>query len=782
MKARHLQHGFRTSWGGGSLVIGVLAAVGIGAFAVAQMIAPAARSAPSAESSAAVEAQAVAAVEGVDFIAVAEDEPWMAAVAAPLAARLGGGGRIPLVVAMSSPPTPEAMEAIRLAAPRRLLLLTAANKLKLSPQLSKFAPEAMAIGADPVQGSFATAKRFWDRPKRAVVAADDDAEGIVLGAALAARRSMPLLLRQRSETRASLAKALAELGVEEVLAAVSDAHRAPAWASSHKYRVQLVPPRVAQDQMIAALGAKQIHTIVVARAPEKRAAVGTTAWLAPYWGLVRGAPVLLTHAASAAVAEADVGRLVRRHGLQPRTITVLADYDSIGDNFVEIENDSAPLPPSDGAAAAVAGKYKLDTEPFVPTEASKPASFGVGRIPLQSLADASVLFARGLLRQRMAEERSSPVLLIANSGPARRPLPLCEAISRVTAEEFKNCGFTVDEFYGKLADSPEVLAAAKKAGLILYEGHLAYQDLFDVPSAHRDTAPDSYFEEELDSLEGGSPPAARRSEPRTTPIVSRRRPAATPQANSFHGTMAGLPIVVLQSCDSLDERRLVANRRIGRRGAGGKRDADPQRLGQFARPGDERRDLVPRGESGRIAPRRAEFLVLPRRPENPPRPERTGEEPPRGRELPAVGRSGVAGGCAAAGAANRVAIVAAMVGGPVGDRRARSPPSRGPQREVFRSHVSRQSVVGHGKAGRERRARRVTPVYFFRTPLPDALAAGGASLGLDGPSNRLALRIDPLGKSLYLVFLPEVERAGETIALRWGEPRPPGPRLGRAAK
>ena len=144
----------------------------------------------------------------------------------PLAARLGGGGRIPLVVAMSSPPTPEAMEAIRLAAPRRLLLLTAANKLKLSPQLSKFAPEAMAIGADPVQGSFATAKRFWDWPKRAVVAADDDAEGIVLGAALAARRSMPLLLRQRSETRASLAKALAELGVEEVLAAVSDAHRA----------------------------------------------------------------------------------------------------------------------------------------------------------------------------------------------------------------------------------------------------------------------------------------------------------------------------------------------------------------------------------------------------------------------------------------------------------------------------------------------------------------------------------------------------------------------------
>ena len=53
----------------------------------------------------------------------------------------------------------------------------------------------------------------------------------------------------------------------------------------------------------------------------------------------------------------------------------------------------------------------------------------------------------------------------------------------MTAEEFKNCRVAVDEFYGKLADSPEVLAAAKTAGLIIYEGHLAYQDLFDVPSA-----------------------------------------------------------------------------------------------------------------------------------------------------------------------------------------------------------------------------------------------------------------------------------------------------------
>ena len=144
------------------------------------------------------------------------------------------------------------------------------------------------------------------------------------------------------------------------------------------------------------------------------------------------------------------------------------------------------------------------------------------------------------------------LLLVSNSG--RRSLPLCETISLLTAAEYKNCRIAVDDFYGKLTDSPEILAAAKKAGLIIYEGHLAYQDLFDVPTAHRDTAPDSYFEEELDNLEESGPHESRRQPP-TMPVRVPRRPAA-PAVRQIEGIMEGLPIVILQSCDSLDERVL----------------------------------------------------------------------------------------------------------------------------------------------------------------------------------------------------------------------------------
>ena len=153
----------------------------------------------------------------------------------------------------------------------------------------------------------------------------------------------------------------------------------------------------------------------------------------------------------------------------------------------------------------------------------------------------------------------------------------------------------MDEFYGKLADSPEVLAAAKKAGLIIYEGHLAYQDLFDVPSAHRDTAPDSYFEEELDNLEEGGCRGAAAMRAADDAAASRRggRPA-TPQPISFDGTMEGLPVVILQSCDSLDERVLWRIDELGGVALVGSVTPIHSGSGSALVKAHERRDALPR--------------------------------------------------------------------------------------------------------------------------------------------------------------------------------------------
>ena len=511
--------------------------------------------------------------------------------------------------------------------------------------------------------------------------------------------------------------------------------------------------------------------------PEKRSGVGQSAWLAPYLGLVRDAPLVLSHAPSAALAEAAVNRLIADRGLRPRTITILADYDSLGDNVVDIDAPPAPPGPlTEAAAAAARLKYRVNTEPFVPTQLGAVGSFGVGRIPLQSLADASVLFARGLLRERLADGRAMRVLMVSNSG--RRALPLCETISRVTAEEYKNCRVAVDEFYGKLADSPEVLAAAKTAGLIIYEGHLAYQDLFDVPSAHRDTAPDSYFEEELDNLEeGGSRPPA----PPTTPLHRPRRPAR-PAVNQIDGAMEGLPVVILQSCDSLDERVLWRIDELGGvalvgsvtpihsgSGSGLVKALSDAVLYRGATLGEALRDAqnylfcledlkTRRGQKEQAKSRRVALSF-----------RLWGD--PELRVLPA------------AGAAPQCPPLALRSAGPdelvIEVPRRRLPEARN-DKYCARMFPGSQPA-GMVKQPKREAARLVTPVYFFRVPLPADFTADGELLaGPGGQTNQATCRVDATGRSLYVLFFPELERPGETIVLRRSDSGAPPPgRLGR---
>ena len=114
--------------------------------------------------------------------------------------------------------------------------------------------------------------------------------------------------------------------------------------------------------------------MVVARAPDDRAEVGHTAWLAPYLSFARGAAVVLTHAQGPAVAEADVRELIRRESLQPRTVTILADYASIGYRYAELDpaggEDEREEPP---AAIPPAGPFRRNRCPAEPLPRQRDA-------------------------------------------------------------------------------------------------------------------------------------------------------------------------------------------------------------------------------------------------------------------------------------------------------------------------------------------------------------------------------------------------------------------------
>lgn len=760
----------------------------------------------------------VASALGEVLVAV-EDAPWTAAVAAPVAAHVQHSGRLPFLMAISNPPTHEADWWLTMTGSRRVTVFVAIERLKLSSTLTKVVPEQLQIGTSPVEGSLVVAKRFWKQSHGAVVAAADDPEAIILGGALAASLAEPLLIRDRTEGRTALGQVLHDLGVDQAVVAASDPANAPVWARSKKYKTEVLGPQALQHRLVAAIGPEQVRSVVVARVPQPNAGIGQTAWLAPYMSLARSAAVVMAHSASPTAAEADVAALIDREGLRPKTVTILADYGSIGNHLVEIDPEdpalrpdedsptrpararrtppvaattggtatgsvaaatatvapaSSDAPPTAGAAPAAAVKthYVVRTEPCVPREVQKLAEFGVGRIPLESLADASVLFARGILRDRLLVNRPPRLLMVSNSGPIRRPLPLCETISRITASELKNFGLHVDEYYGMLADSPDILTAAKTATWIIYEGHLAYQDLIDVPAPRRTSAQELYFNDELDDLEGGDPNTEPVLPKRTEQPVSRppRSVVVVPESKRLQGPLLGLPVVILQSCDSLEEPVLWRLDELGGVAVIGSVTPIHSGSGSSLIHAAVGAVLYRGGTLGEALRDAQNYMFC-----------LEDLKARRGHKEQAKGR--------------RVALSFRLWGDPELRVFPVSPgiPLEAPVSVAWTSpdtmtitvpktklpearsnkYVAQMfpgcQAAGMVKSREGDTLRQLAPVYYFRVPLPDGFAFSNDSAlqPAVGDPNRASFRIDRLGRMLYVVYFPEQEKPGDSIVLRW---------------
>jgi len=408
----------------------------------------------------------------ITTIVVPESCPWLAPMAAAASAGLARGGAMPLVVVAGEPfhPTGQSLLSRAVARPDdRILVLGSENgKLDL-PAVLRSACEELRLADDPSEASLRLAQRVWGRSRDVVCALRDDPAGIILAGALAARWNKPLVIVPaiRPEPLARIAR---ELGAQRATIAGSPGQDEGQGYRGGPIEIEVLDRRGLQQRLASLSRPEDIHTIVVSRTPESDRRIGATAWLAPWVALARGGVVDLCRSSGPTNAETHVDELVQRLALHPRSVTILADYDSIGTHVAKIQDGE-----QDNAT-----RYRVGTEPCAPRDLGQFGYRAVGRIPFASLADASTLFAAGLIRERQMHGPAR-VAMIANPGPEEMQLPLCEAISRLTAQEYKNCGLQVAEFYRVPASSPEPRLAAQKADLIVYQGHIEHQELFPDP-------------------------------------------------------------------------------------------------------------------------------------------------------------------------------------------------------------------------------------------------------------------------------------------------------------
>jgi len=683
-----------------------------------------------------------------DLILVDEHRPWLAALAAPVASRVSRGGRIPLLVAVSPPSAKPVTALLGRVKPQRSLLLAPDGDSPLVKAMAGLTPTLLATGFDPAQGSLRIAERFWGTSSEVVVASADDPGAIILASALAAQLAVPVLVYDPWEGEDALRQSLDRLKVERVLAATTGSGKPP-WTQQLGRRVKTLAAEALQERLVTALAATNVQNVLLARVPDEDDNAGATAWLAPYVSLARRAPLVLCDSDSAAEAQERVSRLVARQRLRPRSVTILADYGSIGTNLVQITESGGANPAAEDSEV----RYFVGTEPCVPTDFEQVAAFGVGRIPLESLEDASTLFVRGLVRQQLLGSAPPRMLMVSNPDIAQTPLPLCETVSRMTAEEFKNCGIHVDELYGKTANTPEGIAAAKAANLIIYEGHLNHEFLLHDPP---------------------TPEPAGADNPQAKPQK------VFPQTR-FDGPLDGLPVVVLQTCHSLEPESFARMHELGGVAMLGAATRVHSGSGSaFVKAACD--GVLYRGDTLGEALRDARnyFLCLQELK------SRRGHQEQAKTQRVALcfrlwGDPEVPVFAQPLAQPRRAAVSVAW---DAADLLTIALPARRLDPVETALYLARM-FPGSEAAGLvtrvgEKEVRPLLPVYFFRLPLPEAFATAGYDRlqAADDTSHRAVFRMDRLGQLLYVLYLPEKESPRQNFLLQFSRWRTLGRRNG----
>jgi len=750
--------------------------------------------------------------EPVELIVLPEADESLLPMAAPLAARLRHARGVPVLLALSDTPTDEVAGVIKRLAPGGCIALSFSPDRLSSWGIEERTAETLLTISQPTDAGIHLAKRFWGKSERVVAAPMDDPIAVILGSALSAHLAVPFIPVRDDRDGQILSEALAELGAGRIFVVIADAKAAtsrvgtaetgapasrsgtlpPSWAESLGDRAEVVDASAVQRLVIQKIGAKNVQNVILARVPRGPPAVGSMSWLAPYLSLIRGAPVVLCDSPDGSEAEEKVAALLGENRLKPRSVTILADYDSIGVITVRDE--------------AVLGEYEVEIEPCSGPAKGKAAAFGVGRITGSSLEEASVLIARNLVRERLMAETPTRVLLIANPKTVYAALPFCETVSRATAEEFKNFGITIDEFYGKESGDPAILEAAGKADLVIYQGHITDLQLFENPFSfpepeeglsppwgsgwqeNRTLAPLVFpAEGEVDNDYGhdslDADPADSEVEPADTyhGIAQPTAPEPeefTPDESSQHAAprkrvqLERLPLLVFQSCHSLEEWLAKESFRSGSIGVMGSVTNVHSASGSaFIKAfcdgmlyrgdtvGEALRDARNyflclaelKGKRGHKEKAKVYRVALSFRLWGDPE-ARIPITPPGMRDLPPV--------TARLDAGNGVHILVPA---------RRLPECR---TEKYSVHIFPGSqLAGIVMPLKDNLSRELIPIYFFRVPMPEGFTARGyAGIQRHGDMTpRAAFLSDPLERFLYVVYFPEKAKGPEQFLLHFGK-------------
>ena len=723
--------------------------------------------------------------EPLALVTVSSNEQWLLTAAAPIAAKIRQLNKTPILLALTSEPVPEQTRLLKRLEPfiGSCTMVASDPNLYISQIRGNCLKNTIPVTAEPSEVGLFLAKSFWGKTDMVVMAVIEDSEAMILGSTLASHLVVPFIPIIGDEDPNVLSRELKVLSTRRVYFITSE--RGLTSINIPEQKIEILDTPTVQQQLVDTIGSANMQNIILFRVPDEFTESGDSCWLAPYLSLMRGAPLIPCYSSDPLTAEENAEAFTKTYSLKPRTATLLADYDSI--NMIS------------ATYTTELDDYELLLEPCSRPKEGMAVEMGVGRIPFVELWASSTLIARNIAKEYILGPKKPKTLMIANPSTEYGPLPLCETVSRATAREFKNFGVHIDEFYGTSLYDPAIRNSILDSQLIIFEGHITDFTLFEDPSVYSDEqyyasewqensrdgfieVTDLLYDQTEDSTDYNfadnnvasvSSNVQFPNEP-VDPNCELAEVNSQPFSNQIPQAMDpcqldGVPLMILQSCHSLDDSvlNILASGTVGVVGsvtnihsASGsafiKAFCDgllyrPETIGEAMR--DARNYLLcvsalktERGHTqqakvNRVAygfhlwgdPEARLFSSLPKRPKR-----------------QAVSATFIA--------PDKIHIVTP---------KKRLPTSR--TKEYFLRMFPGDQVAGIVKRLKNKDIRRVAPLYFFRIPMPKGFdpLRYTALKGPDETSDRAVFLTDPFGRFLYILYFPEKDKKEQELILQF---------------
>jgi hypothetical protein len=387
---------------------------------------------------------------------------WLASLYAPYFQMLKKDNRMPAVLGISNYYNYNKTELKLFVEQTPVESLSPAYVLRnagfSSPQLFTY-PD---LNNNPTQAAIEIWEKYTVKSPDIVVSTIDDLENFTQASLFAAHFQLPLLPLDTMLAQLRLKMVFSQKQVNRVFL-FSD--NPPSDLSFFpKEKIRKLNRDLVTRLLLDKIGKENVKNVLLTRVEGQQfsniSRTDDALFFLPYISLLRNAPVVFSPARAGRSAQTVLNEYLADYDLRPRNITIFGNYSRV-----------ETVEPREELLLRVYDK-EIELEPGTNYRLGYALDYGIGRLPYNQFSRVSLYYTRLRIHDELYKTKPRNFVMISNLIASEgATLLFAEAVSKLTVKELRNFELQGKSFYATDPEDQKIWDAALNSSLVIYEGH-----------------------------------------------------------------------------------------------------------------------------------------------------------------------------------------------------------------------------------------------------------------------------------------------------------------------